>query len=61
MRKQKPFNKGNYILFVDSTNTKVNLDANKNQGRALDVQKIGSNEVTFMLYNFISGSFLFVS
>ena len=31
MRKQKLLNKGNSVLFIDSTHIKVNQDANKNQ------------------------------
>ena len=30
-KKQKLFNKGNSVFFIDSTNIKVSPDANKNQ------------------------------
>ena len=64
MRKQKLFNKGNSVLFIDSTSIKVSPDANRsqdNQDKVLDVQKGANNEVTFMLYSFVSSSLSFIS
>ena len=65
MKKQKLLNEDNYIFFIDSTSIKVSTDANKNknnQEQSIGHSKRGAgNEVTPMLYIFMSSGFSFVS
>ena len=64
IKKQKLLNKENFILFIDSTSinviqTQIGIEILKN--RVLDVQKEANNEVTFMLYSFMSSNFSLIS
>ena len=64
MRKQKLFNKGNSVLFIDSTSIKVSPDANRNrntQKQSIGRSKGANNEVTFMLYSFVPSGISFIS
>ena len=64
MKKQKLLNEENYILFIDSTSMKVSPDASRSrntQEQSIGRSKGANNEVTFMLYSFVSSSLSFVS
>ena len=64
MKKQKLLNEENYILFIDSTSMKVSPDASRSrntQEQSIGRSKGDNNEVTFVLYSFVSSSLSFVS